>query len=65
VSRPKVFAKNIIMGTLYIDYEGEMKIVNHRTQEQAVIQFYQQGWSSNSRVEGSIQDSSGTVKYKI
>lgn len=40
VSRPKVFAKNIIMGTLYIDYEGDMKVINHRTGEEATITFY-------------------------
>ena len=29
--RPKIYANNIVLGTLTIEYEGELKAINNRT----------------------------------
>ena len=50
IGRPVVYANNIVLGTLYVDYQGEVKVMNHRTGEKAVFTFYQQGWSAKSKI---------------
>lgn len=65
VYRPKIIVNNVVLGTLYVDFDGTVEAINHRTGEKAVITFYTAGWSSNSKIEGKVLDSNGTARYKI
>jgi hypothetical protein len=50
---------------MYIDFEGTIEIINHRTGEKGEITYYTAGWSSKSRIEGKIFDANGNLAYKI
>jgi hypothetical protein len=52
IGRPKVLAKNIVLGTIYIDVTGEIEAINHKTREKAVIKFFSRGWNSMSYLTG-------------
>lgn len=61
VSKPKICAKNIIFGGLYIDLDGQVEAVNHKTNEKVVLQFHQkQSNAKNSYIEGKVYDAQGT-----
>lgn len=45
-------AKNIVLGTIYIDVTGEIEAINHKTREKAVIKFFTRGWNSMSYLTG-------------
>ena len=36
-NRASTYAKNLIVGTPYIEHVGEVKIMNHKTEEYAVL----------------------------
>ena len=65
ISRPKVYACNLVLGTLYVDFEGEVKALNNRNGDTAVLNFARRGWASNSSMSGLIYDSEGNEKAKI
>lgn len=65
IGRPTVYAQNIVIGTLYLDYEGECKVFNHKTGEKAVITYFPQGWNTPSRIEGKMWSASGELVYNI
>lgn len=65
VSRPRVYANNLVVGTSYIDFEGPIEMLNHSTGERAELTYYTSGWSTKSRLEGKIMDSNGNTVYKI
>ena len=60
VSKPKILAKNIIFGGLYIEAGGEMKARNHTTGDTAIITFYEkQSEKQNSYLVGQILNKEG------
>lgn len=58
---------NIIIGTLWLDFHGEILIRNLSSGASANINIPKCGWSLDKRgkVEGSVQDSSGKVSHQI
>lgn len=46
ISRPTVYANNVVLGSMYIDYEGQIKATNHKTGETAEFCYFRQGWSA-------------------
>ena len=65
ISRPRVYANNVVLGQMYIDFEGTVEIINHQTGERGEITYYVAGWSSRSKIEGKIIDANGNETYKI
>ena len=63
--RPTISIQNIIIGTMYVDYYGEMPYVNHTTGDTASITLKQQSWTGKNACEvvGEIKDKTGKVKY--
>ena len=60
-----MYACNLVLGTLYVDFEGEVKALNNRNGDTAVLNFARRGWASNSSMTGSIYDSEGNEKAKF
>ena len=65
VYRPKIIVNNVVLGSLYVDFDGTVEAINHRTGEKAIFTFYTAGWSSNSKIEGKIFDADGNERYKL
>ena len=63
--RPTVHVQNVVLGNLYIDYEGENEIVNQTTGLTCKLTYTVRGWATESRCQGSITDASGTELYKL
>ena len=40
ISKPLVYAKNIIFGGLYVDLEGETRALNITTGEKVIMNYY-------------------------
>jgi hypothetical protein len=58
-------AKNIIFGTLYIDFEGTIKAINHKHKVSVELTFFPKKDKINSHVEGTAYDSNGRPHFKI
>lgn len=50
---------------MYIDFHGPIQAINHSTGETAELTFYERSWTTDSKIEGSIMDSSRTKVYEI
>ena len=58
VNKPKIQAKNIIFGGLYIDGAGQTQVYNSKTQQTGYMNYIpQKSQKEKSRVEGKIFDS--------
>jgi hypothetical protein len=59
---------NIIIGNMWIDQSGPMKVTNHKTGEEAVLYFHAYAYFTRERqrkVTGTVKDGSGVTHYKI
>ena len=58
---------NIIIGKLWIDHYGEMKVTNHRTGDVCVINFKPTGWRSGNarKLEGFVKDRTERFHYEL
>ena len=65
MARPKVYACNLVMGTLYVDFEGTVEALNHQTKERAEITFICRGWASNSSVSAKFFDRNGQQTHDM
>ena len=65
VGRPTILAKNIVIGSLYIDIADQLSSINNKTQESCIVNFTTRGWSSNSYLKGSIRDKDGKERYTL
>lgn len=65
VTKPEIVIQNLVLGTLYIDFEGKIVATNQRTNERATVEFYPRGWTTSSYLTGSICDAYGNEVYKI
>lgn len=67
--RPYTFAKNIAIGTMYIDHSGESRIENVRTGEYAIIDFKSQGFFSakqgRGKISATVYDAYGEKTHEI
>lgn len=63
--RPVALAYNLIFGTYRVDQQGPSKLINHRTGEYALVEFYPHGYSTEPRLEGKIYDSNGIARYEV
>lgn len=52
VGRPACHAQNLIIGTMYVDVDGQTDAINHKTGDRADIKFNLRGWSTLSTIEG-------------
>lgn len=50
---------------MYIDIEGEVKAINNRTGETAVVNFYRRGWTTNSSIDAKIYDGQGNERAHL
>lgn len=64
-NRPVVNIRNLVLSTLYIDFNKDMYAVNHATGERAILNFVERGWTCDSSVTGTMYDADGVEKYKI
>lgn len=65
-SNPKCSVHNIVVGKLWMEQHGVMKIVNHKTGERCVVTFKPYSWFKNdlNKVEAVIYDSENRpVRY--
>ena len=55
-NRPTTYINNIIVGKMFVDHAGEMKIKNHQTGHVAILDFKAAGWSHKTRhhIDGLI-----------
>lgn len=65
VSRPKILVYNIIMGSTYIDVDGEMESINHQTKEKIELKFATRGWSTISTLTGQVFNEFGEETHTI
>ena len=65
IKKPTALACNLVLGQVYIDFEGTVDAINHNTNEKAIINFQPRGWTTSSLLTGSIFDSNGTEVYKL
>ena len=58
---------NLIMGKMWIDHYGPLRIVNHGTGEAVEIEFKQTGWrcSDPKKLEGFAYDREGNARYAL
>ena len=60
ITKPMIQAKNLIFGGLFIDIDGTVEAINHKTKEKVVVNFIQkQSSSKNSSIEGKAYDANG------
>jgi hypothetical protein len=64
-SKAHCLAKNIIFGTLYIDFEGTIKAINHKHKVSVELTFFPKKDKINSYIEGTAYDSNGRPHFKI
>lgn len=65
ISKPRVTVNNMVLGECYVDFDGMVTCINHQTGDKAEFMCYPRGWTTDSRIEGKIMDSTGTDKIKI
>lgn len=67
-TRPKVIIRNLIMGTMYVDFYDTAIVTNHTTSDVLNIKFYEYG-NPNSEdrgvVYGEIKDINKVVRLKM
>ncbi len=63
----KTTVNNIVVGKLWIDHYGEMKISCHQTGVTCILDFKATGWRTvePKRIEGKVMDSNGNVTHEI
>lgn len=57
--------RNIVFGTMYIDFYGVKSVINHKTGERIEVQFYERGWSTESYITANVYDSNNEIQYKL
>ena len=65
VTKATICAKNLIWGGLYIDAEGTVEGVNHKTGERAEVVFHLGDSKNLSSVVGKCYDAQGVCRYEI
>ena len=66
ITKPTIQAKNLIFGGLFIDIDGTIEAINHKTNEKVVVNFIQkQSSSKNSSIEGKAYDANGREIIQI
>ncbi|PJF18596.1 Oxysterol-binding C2F12.05c-like protein [Paramicrosporidium saccamoebae] len=58
---------NLIMGKMWLDHYGPMRVVNHQTGHTVELDFKATGWRTSDprRIEGTIMGTDGTPLYKL
>ena len=65
VSKPNIHVKNLIWGGLYVDIDGCVECINHKTKEKVKIYFTEKKDNKNSFLEGYGFDSQGNKTLLI
>ena len=64
----KSYANNILVGQLWINFQGEVSIVNHRTNEVCLLKYFPYSYFSKdppNKIMGVIKDSKNIAKYVL
>lgn len=63
----KTAVNNIVVGKLWIDHYGEMKVLCHQTGVACTLTFKATGWRTvePKRIEGSVTDGGGAAVYEL
>lgn len=67
-TRPKVIIRNLIMGTMYVDFYDTAVVTNHTTSDVLTIKFYEYGTpNSEDRgiILGEVKDINNKVQLKM
>lgn len=65
LSKPQVLLKNLVFGGMFIDLEGEVCAVNHKTGDKVIGNFVPKSGSQNSKIECKAYDARGMEKWEI
>lgn len=65
--KPITTIHNILVGSLYVDQEGDVVVTNHSTQEQCRLHFQpvREVQENFKKLSGEVLNSEGHVKYNI
>lgn len=64
----KTYANNIIVGHLWINFQGEMNIINHRTNEICSLKYFPYSYFSKdpaNKIQGVVKDTKNVVRYVL
>ncbi|KAK3844174.1 MAG: Oxysterol-binding protein-domain-containing protein [Linnemannia gamsii] len=67
ISKPTTWMRNLMAGTKYLEHTGDMKIVNHTTQETCVLTFKESSFFSGTKHElvGHVMAANGAKKRTL
>ncbi|XP_020614102.1 oxysterol-binding protein 1-like [Orbicella faveolata] len=65
--KPITTIHNILVGSLYVDQEGDVVVMNHFTREQCILHFQpvRKVQDNFRRLKGEVQDAKGQVNYLV
>lgn len=65
--KPITTIHNILVGSLYVDQEGDVVVTNHMTREQCTVHFQpvKKVQENFKRLTGEVRDCDGHVSYRI
>lgn len=65
--KPVTTVHNILVGSLYVDQEGDVVVTNHFTREQCTLHFQpvRKVQENFKRLTGEVRDADGHVSYRI
>lgn len=65
--RPKTLINNIIIGSLYVDLDGDTTVTNHSTGDYCKLQFVTQGfWGRDAqKIVGQVFDTEGNERFTL
>ena len=64
----KTYINNILVGKFWINFQGEVSIVNHRTNEVCLLKYFPYSYFSKdppNKIMGVIKDSKNIAKYVL
>lgn len=64
VTRPVTLLNNVLIGTMYTEHTGEMRVTNHASGEVCLVTFKTEGWGGRNRhaIEGYTYPSAATAE---
>lgn len=64
-AKPNVLLKNLVFGGMFIDLEGEVCAVNHKTGDKVIGTFIPKSGNRESKLEGKSYDAKNNPKWEI
>ena len=66
-TKPQTSVHNMIIGKVYVDHHGLLRVTNHTTGEYCSLHIKKLGWFDKNPhcIEGTVFDTNGIVKYTL